>query len=165
MMKSNNTTKGITLIELMIALALSGLFLMLVADMARRYKTVLLHQQEKNRTVEIVQTALMGVASEIEQSIRSIDPDTPSETLTSLTLERYNPKDASKTLTIQYYLNNKTLYRQVVGQSATKTPLAGGIESFAVTCEQSRYYKVHLTLSTVTNPNRMTINAFMRTRI
>jgi hypothetical protein len=165
-------SRGITLAEIIISMFLMGVFMVVSANLVTRSASLVRHQDERDRMLANVGTALDTVTSEIEEALEVERPGEDGQSLHELRLQRYNPEDVSeeidrrRPLTVRYEVESGTLYRRV--QSSDKSvsyPVAHGIADFTVRREHEKLYSVTVTFEEAMRDSTLDGKACMKSRI
>ncbi len=153
MVDRKSTSTGTTLVEVIISIFLVALILTMVAELVTRYSLIIRHQEKKDRTIVNMKMALNTVTTEMEEALLIYVPDSAgSPPETEIKLWRYNPVqslyklDSRGGITVRYYLENRTLYREVDTGTKTAYPVAHEVYGFSVTRHNSRLYTVKVSL-------------------
>jgi type II secretory pathway pseudopilin PulG len=151
--------RAVTLIEALVALALLGLVIGIVADLAAKYSGLITFTRSKDNSGYAL-AALERMARDCEQSFRVtlpvvpgggdvlelelIDTDSPQRTQG---LEAWTPTRTSDRLTVRYELRERDLVRTETSAVSTReTVVAQGVDGLAVQVPDSRQVQIAISV-------------------
>lgn len=146
---------GLTLVEVLVALALLGLVIGLVADVASRYSKVLLFSQEKDKASQAI-TAIQELVAEVEQCAKVLAPTGTGESVLRLVkvkadsplrnddLENWRPYRPSDQETVEYLLSGTDILRSQ--PSVETTILLNDANGFATSLQTNRSIKIEISV-------------------
>ncbi len=145
---------GATLVELLVSIFIVAILMTVFADIITQYSVVIRHQDKKDRSLANIRMALDTVTSEIEEALVIYSPDSDGGELTEVSFWRYNPENIDRKITerggitVHYYLESGTLFREVNTDDGTRTayPVAHEVTGFSVRREHSRLFTVSVSL-------------------
>jgi prepilin-type N-terminal cleavage/methylation domain-containing protein len=155
--------RGFTLVEALLTIALIALILGFVANICNEYARIIKFSTKKDKTVINAQMASERVKNELAEAVsillpadgtssselrfERIDPcnasrlpENPSPTPAS-----WNPADSSWKVTVRYYVEDQTLFRESTspGRAAVIERLADGIAGFSCSSLSEGAYQIN----------------------
>jgi type II secretory pathway pseudopilin PulG len=146
-----------TLVEVLVALALLGLVIGLVADVATQYSRVLVFSQEKDKASQAI-TALQELAREVEQCAQLVGPTGVNENVMTVVkvnaddpqrtedLDEWDPLRAGERQTIEYRLQNQDIVRTQTSPIGPSTVLLNGVGGFSASKLGSRSVRLEISI-------------------
>ena len=125
---------GLSLLEVIISTFLVGLVLLVASQLFRGYSTAIRHSQDKDREVEIAQSTIERLCSELSQAttvtpgLDSVTFQRLSPTATSPTSPLpvgWNPRATARMLNVTYELVDGNLDRVATSRQTMATGLGG----------------------------------------
>lgn len=172
-LSNNKGKRGASLVEVTISIFIVAILMTVIADLVTRYSMILRYQEKKDRALANMKMALDTIASEIEEALGVYDPDVDGVIATSITFYRYNPEQTGKKFDnnrtgvyIKYFLDNKTLYREILAFEGRFTcPIAHEVSGFSVKRENQRLYTISVSIEEAKRVYSVDAKACLKTGI